>query len=269
MILSRLKSAIAKLQTTVLPVVPEGCRIYAVGDIHGRYDLLKLLSSGIDQDMEQNPIPSAIEIYLGDFVDRGPESSEVIDWLAMPSPADTKSIGLMGNHEYTMLSFLADADKIKDWAQFGGLETLRSYGIQTGRDISSAEAENVRRAFRELIPAHHLAFLRSLKPMIQIGGYTFVHAGLRPGIPLNRQNDHDLFWIRDEFLDYPGDFGTFVVHGHTPVEAPDLKANRLNLDTGAYITGKLTCAVLDANGMRFLQTDRGSLQAFTAEALAR
>ena len=235
-------------RVTELPRLPEGVRIYAFGDIHGRSDLLKEMFTVIDADMARNPVSRPIEVFLGDYIDRGPDSAHTIDLLIERSH-HRETVFLKGNHEAYLLEVLRDPGKVEDWRQFGGLQTLMSYGIQPTLNPDAAEQADLINALTEVIGGDHLSFLRGLKPSFVCGDFFFVHAGVRPGIPLNEQQETDLLWIRNEFLDSDENFGKFIVHGHTPVREPDIRPNRINIDTGAYATGKLTLLTIQGSSM--------------------
>jgi serine/threonine protein phosphatase 1 len=226
-------------------------RIYAIGDIHGRLDLLDRAIAAIRNDVEQFG-PDAITVTLGDYVDRGPNSSGVIERLA-DNPFPTPFVALKGNHEALLEAFLADPNLGHHWSRQGGMETVNSYGVQLGRFLVGKAMEQVADRLQAAMPAKHVDFLRSLRLSFTHGRYFLCHAGVRPGVPLDRQSEEDLLWIRDPFLRSTADFGKIVVHGHTPVAAPELQANRINLDTGAFSSGRLTCAVLEEAGPRFLE----------------
>lgn len=234
--------------------VPPGSRIYAVGDIHGRADLLADLLSLIRADAVNAPARRVL-IYLGDYVDRGLQSREVVDLLLDHPPIGFEVIHLKGNHEAALLDFLADCRIGPNWLQFGGGATLLSYhvGLSTaesgGTDFIAAQKE-----FAERLPPRHLEFYRHLALTHREGDYLFVHAGIRPRLPLVEQKADDLLWIRDEFLDFTGDFGCVVVHGHTITDQPEIRDNRIGIDTGAFATGRLTCLVLEETERRFLFT---------------
>ena len=230
------------------PRLPDGIRIYALGDIHGRSDLLKETFSVIDTDIAKNPVSRPVEVFLGDYIDRGPDSAHTLD-LLLERSLYRETVFLKGNHEAYLLEVLRDPTKLEDWRQFGGLQTLMSYGIQPSLNPDSAEQTNLISALLEVMPADHLQFLQSLKPSFECGDFYFVHAGVRPGIPLNEQQEHDLLWIRDEFLNSIENFGKFIVHGHTPVPEPDIRPNRINIDTGAYATGNLTLLTIQGSSM--------------------
>ena len=237
------------------PRTPEGARVYAVGDIHGRLDLLRRLHGLIAEDARGAPAATMTIVYLGDYIDRGLDSQRVIDCLLDETPKGLTAIYLMGNHEEVFLQFLDDAAVGEDWLQFGGDATLYSYGVQlaaAGR--SQRNLIDAQLTLRENLPARHLSFLRSLRSQCLMGGYLFVHAGVRPGIPLAEQSDRDLLWIRGEFLNSRADHGAMVVHGHSISLGGEDLPNRINIDTGAYATGTLTCLVMDGDKRWKLQT---------------
>jgi serine/threonine protein phosphatase 1 len=230
------------------PRLPEGIRVYALGDIHGRSDLLKKMFAVIDADMERNSVDRSIEVFLGDYIDRGPESAYVLD-LLLDRSLYRETIFLKGNHEAHFLEVLRNPAKLEDWRQFGGLQTLMSYGIQPSINPDASEQTDLIRSLIEVMPKDHLTFLENLRPTFVCGDFLFVHAGVRPGIPLKEQQEADLLWIRNEFLDSDEDFGKFIVHGHTPVREPDVRPNRINIDTGAYATGNLTLLTIQGSSM--------------------
>lgn len=236
---------------------PPGMRIYAIGDIHGRDDLLRVLHERILDDIaDGNPLQTTI-VYLGDYVDRGLGSARVIDMLLDEPLPGTRSVHLKGNHEEAVLDFLDDASFGMVWRNFGGLETLYSYGVPDAMSISSVpEFVAAQEAFADHLPARHLNWLKGLRPSVTLGDYFFTHAGVRPGVPLEKQSEEDLMWIRDVFLDSDASFGKIVVHGHTPEPEPVLRHNRIGVDTGAYMTDVLTCVVLEGEAQRFLDTSR-------------
>ena len=235
--------------------VPEGNRIYAVGDIHGRLDLLRALHERIAADAAEAPDRSKTIIYLGDYIDRGLDSRGVIDCLISAPLQDVTPVYLLGNHEDTMLRFLDDLGVGGGWMQFGGDATLYSYGVSLrGPLIDLRTMTEAQLDLREKMPETHLTFLRGLKTQYRIGDYFFVHAGVRPGVSLDSQALEDLIWIRDDFLKSTADHGAVIVHGHSiSLEAEDLP-NRINIDTGAYATNVLTCLVLDGAEHWLLQT---------------
>jgi serine/threonine protein phosphatase 1 len=230
-------------------VLPAGRRIYAIGDVHGCADRLAAMHALIAADLRDRPVARATVVHLGDLIDRGPDSAGVIalllaPWSATPAP---RVVSLMGNHEDMMLAALASADRptMEQWMVNGGAESLRSWGVSHRTPPSDLWGA---------IPPVHLGCLRGLSLMHRAGGYVFVHAGLRPGVALERQARHDLLWIREPFLSHEAPLPAVVVHGHTPVEAPVIRANRLGIDTGAVIGGRLTCAVLEADTLGFMES---------------
>jgi serine/threonine protein phosphatase 1 len=233
------------------PRVPPGTRIYAVGDIHGRVDLLNALLARIDKDLQDNPVAQSIHVFLGDYIDRGPRSREVLNRLIARTQTH-KTICLKGNHEVFALEFLENAAILEDWRRWGGLETLMSYGVAPSGMIGPEERERLAIALKEAMPSEHTIFLSDLILSYTCGDFFFAHAGVRPRVKLEAQKEYDLIWIRDEFLNSESNFGKIVVHGHTPVREPDVRANRINIDTGAYVTGKLTCLVIEDENLFFI-----------------
>ena len=233
------------------PSVPAGRRIYAVGDIHGRADLLSDLLMRIDDDLKARPTADSVQVFLGDYIDRGPNSRQVID-LLIARGRRRDVLFLKGNHEYCALQFLSDPTVLSEWQNIGGLNTLLSYGVVPTRSDDPKLQHKVSAAFRRAMPDSHRCFIESLALSFACGDFFFVHAGVRPGIPLQRQSQQDLLWIRDDFLLHEEDFGMVVVHGHTPIYKPDIRSNRINIDTGAYATGRLTCLVLEGDDMGLL-----------------
>lgn len=224
--------------------IPENIRIYAVGDIHGRADLLQQLFARIDANERRHPLKKKIEVFLGDYIDRGPDARKVLEKLTERARVHDL-VGLKGNHETLMLRFLEDPTVLRVWRHFGGLETLLSYGIVP--NLANDPASEVRLASelkRRLDPSHE-NFLRNLRLSYSFGDFFFAHAGVRPAVPLDQQSEEDLLWIREEFLFCDASFGKIIIHGHSPVIEPDVRLNRINIDTGAYATGRLTCLVLE------------------------
>lgn len=224
--------------------LPDGIRIYAVGDIHGRSDLLSQLLECIEADRRQRPVERAITVFVGDYIDRGPYSRHVID-LLLRWRENNEAIFLRGNHETFLTRFLSDPKTLENWRQRGGLETLLSYGLQPTINPDRDEQGRLAEQLASSLPKAHLDFLESLKPSYSCGDFLFVHAGIRPGIPIAQQSEQDMLWMREEFLAYEQPFEQFVVHGHTAVAALDLRSNRINIDTGAFATGRLTCIVIE------------------------
>lgn len=235
--------------------VPAGTRVYAVGDIHGRADLLARLLDSIGRDAAGAGLRKVL-VFLGDYVDRGPDSAGVVDLILGGAPEGFETVTLMGNHEWMLLRFLGDIGAGPSWLLNGGWATLESYGVTpSGWDEPSPdELTRVQRDLAAALPARHLAFLRGLAYGHREGGYVFVHAGMRPGVDIDRQVDADLIWIREPFLSHDGDIGAVAVHGHTIAPEPQVRRHRIGIDTGAYMTGRLTCAVLEGRSLRFLVT---------------
>jgi len=228
------------------PAAPEHQIVYVTGDIHGRADLLDDVFLRIDNDVAANSQARTLEVFLGDYVDRGPDSRGVIDRLIHRSTTH-EVVALKGNHEAAFLDVLNKKLSISLWKQYGGGATLMSYGVTTSMDDSEAW-----HTLANCIPSDHWNFLSRLPTQFTYADYLFVHAGLRPGVPLSQQQDHDLMWIRDEFLQHKGDFGRIVVHGHTSVAEPQFHPNRINIDTGAYYSERLTCMKIGAKGPELL-----------------
>ncbi|MCI0431432.1 MAG: serine/threonine protein phosphatase [Rhodospirillales bacterium] len=235
---------------------PAGRRIYVIGDIHGRADLLRQLRAMILSDAESHRNRRLVAVCLGDYVDRGLESRQVFDLLLDEPLSGFEEIRLLGNHEQAMLDFLEDPAIGPAWLYYGGAATLYSYGINAqARPPEGAERfAHLSAELARQLPARHLEFLRRLALYHVEGDYLFVHAGIRPGVPIERQQREDLLYIRDEFLNFPDSHGHIVVHGHTITADPVVRANRIGIDTGAFATGRLTCLVLDGGERRFLQT---------------
>jgi serine/threonine protein phosphatase 1 len=232
--------------------VPDGSLVYCFGDIHGRDDLLREMAERVEVDLKTRAFEHAVTVFLGDYIDRGPGSMRVIEQLAC-GEWPTSIIALAGNHEDFLKAFLDDAGFLAFWRSQGGLETLHSYGVNVGPAMAGREFEEVQAAFKSCFPKQHRDFLEALKVSAVIGDYFFCHAGVRPGVALDRQNRDDLLNIREPFLSSEAEHGKLVVHGHTPAVAPEIRPNRIGIDTGAYATGRLTCLVLEANEQRFLQ----------------
>ena len=231
--------------------LPEPDRLYVIGDIHGRSDLLDRMIGKISSDLKASRVGACLTVTVGDYVDRGPDSRGVLDRLAR-NPFPTDFVALKGNHEALLAGFLRDPSVAAYWRGLGGLETLHSYGVSVGSLMIGKDYEAAARALSDSLPQAHCEFLASLGVSLTVGRYFLCHAGIRPGVSLPRQSEQDLLWIRDEFLDSRVDFGKIVVHGHTPTEDPELLPNRINVDTGAFMTGRLTCAVLERERVRFL-----------------
>jgi serine/threonine protein phosphatase 1 len=231
--------------------------VYAVGDIHGRLDLLRELMAMIRTDADATAggrRPGLV--FIGDYVDRGPEAAGVIDTiLALRDEGRFEVRTLKGNHEAQLLAFLEDAREGPAWMEFGGADTLLSYGVTPPPGRSDLQAwERTRHAFAAALPPSHEAFLAGLELALVCGDYVFVHAGVRPGVPLAEQSEADMLWIRDDFLQSSRATEKVVVHGHTPEAAPHIGRNRIGIDTGAYATARLTAVRLCGVRADFLQT---------------
>jgi serine/threonine protein phosphatase 1 len=230
--------------------VPQGIRVYAVGDVHGRADLLGQLMSRIDADLVAHPVSQALLIFLGDYIDRGPDSREVLDLLVARSQHH-RTIFLKGNHEVMLEKFLSYPETFATWRLAGGIETLLSYGIRPPFNPGAAEQTMLAQRLADVLPLAHRQFFRSLSRSFGCGDFFFVHAGVRPGVPLSQQTDEDLFWIRDEFLDSSEEFEKIIVHGHSPVKNVEFHPNRINIDTGAFATGRLSCLRIESDKIQF------------------
>jgi serine/threonine protein phosphatase 1 len=232
--------------------------VYAVGDIHGRLDLLRLLWREVIDDAQKSGVSEAgrpLFVFLGDYVDRGPASRGVIDLILwMREDPRLEVAALKGNHEETLLRFIEDPVYGAVWVDHGGDATLASYGVtppSADHDIDGWMA--ARDAFVAALPAKHTAFYRGLELMRIVGDYAFVHAGVRPGVPVERQTERDLLWIRQDFLQAPGPFGKVIVHGHTVTKEVQITPHRIGVDTGAYATGVLTAIRLEGQDQRLMQ----------------
>ena len=233
------------------PPAPEGLTAYVVGDIHGRLDLLVEMHRKIDLDRDKDSSRRGVEIYLGDYIDRGPDSAGVIGCL-LNRAQQAEAVFLRGNHEQLLLDFLGGSDCWQEWKAVGAATTLASYGLDPEVLLGRAPADSIRHALSRRLPPQHLEFFEATGSYVSIGPYLAVHAGLRPGISLENQRTADLLGIRRDFTEHAGDFGCIVVHGHTPVSSPDLRRNRINIDTGAYATNRLTCLKISADGAHIL-----------------
>jgi len=235
------------------PAVPAGYRLYAIGDVHGRDDLLTELLAAIEADSNRRGPAKLVFVFLGDLIDRGASSREVVERLRSYRPAGARLVFLAGNHEEVLLRILdGEARLVPDWLRFGGAECLRSYGADPESLRKMAPGQAVA-AIGFAIPASHVEFLRGFHDTFRAGDYLFVHAGIRPGIPLAEQTPSDLRWIREPFLTDGAEHGFLVVHGHTIRESVDQRVNRIGIDTGAYRFGVLTAIALEGTNRWFLQ----------------
>ncbi|HEY3797694.1 MAG TPA: metallophosphoesterase family protein [Caulobacteraceae bacterium] len=234
-----------------------GRTVYAIGDIHGRLDQLEPLIGQIVDDAPPrgSELPPAL-IFVGDYVDRGPDSKGVIDRVLALIAEDRFEVRtLKGNHEEAMLAFLANPEFGPAWFEHGGAQTLASYGVAPPvRRTDSADWNRARDELSERLPPSHRAFLQDLELLAAYGDYAFVHAGVRPGVPIAAQREQDLLWIREPFLSEARPFEKVIVHGHTPSVEPFLGRYRIGIDTGAYATGVLTAIRIDGAERRILRS---------------
>ncbi len=233
--------------------------VYAIGDIHGRCDLLELIHEGIDEDCRRRSASRRVLVYLGDYVSRGIDSHRVIEQVLKERPGGCEIVSLKGNHEDLLLRYLdGDLKAGRKWFDYDGLDTLVHYGVPASfrREPEESALETLRLSFAKALPLRHLEFFRALAISHSEGGYRFVHAGVRPDIPLSDQSDYDQLWIRKHFLDSDRDHGAMVVHGHSIASRPQIRRNRIGIDTGAYASGVLTCLVLDGEERSCVQTER-------------
>lgn len=235
--------------------LPEGTVVYATGDIHGRSDLLARLHGMIRDDASRRPARRRIIVYLGDYISRGPDSRGVVDMIIGHPLPGFERIALRGNHEDLVLRFLGgELGAGGHWLDYGGIQALASYGIDWRGDQTAASLGRLREVFADAFPPAHHDLFRSLAVFHREGGYLFAHAGLKPGVALADQNPRDMMWIRGSFLGSEADFGPIVVHGHCVSAEPDVRPNRVGIDTGAYRSGHLTCLVCEDDRRSFLQT---------------
>jgi len=237
------------------PQGKSGARAYAVGDIHGRLDLLNALLAKIEAEVAQRPPRRTWVIFLGDLIDRGPESAGVVERLRTWRPAHIRPVFLAGNHEEVLLSILGgDAGILPNWLKFGGAECAASYGVDPDmlRRVEDEEAVSLLRA---KVPRAHREFLESFADTFAFGDYLFVHAGIRPGVAIEEQDPADLRWVRQQFLEDDRDHGCVVVHGHTISKGVDERSNRIGIDTGAYRSGVLTALAIEGGERWYLTTE--------------
>lgn len=239
------------------PRLPDNLRVYAVGDIHGRNDLLLRLMELIRQDSESAKGEVRL-VFLGDYIDRGLNVKDVLNTLvSLPDLGHKNSVFIQGNHELMLRDILQEKDQrsIIPWLSTGGYETCLSYGIPPSQNmlIKSRGNDFIMR-LEQAIPVPHLQFLEAVRSHVSFGDYFFCHAGVRPKVPLDRQSEKDMAWIREKFLKYNKPFEKVIVHGHTISKEPDVTPYRIGIDTGAYATGKLTALGLEGTRQWFLQT---------------
>lgn len=261
-----LRQLFARGEDPWLPSLPDGQRVYAVGDIHGRLDLFEALVAAVEADDAARDSADTLIILLGDLVDRGADSRGVIDFARDLQNRRAVRI-LAGNHEEMFLRGLADIETFRHFLRHGGRETLLSYGIDRRRFLEATMEEAQAMAI-EAVPADHIAFLEGFEDMIQLGDYLFVHAGIDPRVPLDQQRRSDLRWIREPFLSHDGPHGVVVVHGHTITDLPEDRGNRIGIDTGAFMSGRLTALALEGTSRRFIEAAEGANGMIATTALA-
>jgi serine/threonine protein phosphatase 1 len=236
------------------PLGAAGYRAYAIGDIHGRLDLLQDLLAKIHAELQHHPAKKTLLVFVGDLIDRGPSSAQVIERLRTYNREGIRTVFLLGNHEEVLLRILGgESELIDKWTSFGGAACLQSYGVDPGQLAHATEAEALV-IVRNAIPREHVRFLESFSDSCRFGDYLFVHAGIRPGIELEQQSQNDLRWIRDPFLFDASDHGCVVVHGHTISSEVENRPNRIGIDTGAYRTGVLTALAIEGADCWLLDT---------------
>lgn len=236
--------------------LPEGVLVYAIGDIHGRMDLLTLLMDKIEADLaNRGGYHCAYLVPLGDYIDRGRDSALVVDYFAQFQHRILKLVPLMGNHEILMQQFIQEPETGPMWFSVGGLAALQSYGVHAEQNASIKQLRETALDFERAIPAHHKTFLNDLQIFWQCGDYYFVHAGIRPSIPLHEQKRRDLVGIRSDFTSSDKNHGVCVVHGHTGVDAVHIAPNRIALDTGAFVTGRLSAMAFQGAEQTILCSD--------------
>jgi len=236
------------------PKGARGYRAYVIGDVHGRLDLLEDLLAKIHAEMQHRPSRKTLLVFVGDLIDRGPSSSEVIERLRTYRRPGIQPVLLLGNHEEVLLRIVGgDESLIASWLQFGGLQCLESYGVDVSK-LRGRSAQQVIEIARAAIPANHVEFLESFIDSCRFGDYLFVHAGIRPGVELELQSQADMRWIREPFLFDDTDHGFIVVHGHTISEEVEDRPNRIGIDTGAYRTGILTALAIEGKNRWLIDT---------------
>ena len=236
------------------PSLPMGLRVYAIGDIHGRLDLLDGLLARIEADIRDRPADKVLQVFLGDYIDRGPSSCQTIDRL-IAHGGQHEALFLKGNHEAIAVRCLRDPSVFEQWTRLGGIETLASYGISIDRLRDGRPIAELQSAFHEALPAAHFRFFRDLQLSFTCGDFFFVHAGVKPKVELLHQKENDLLWIREEFLNSSEDFGKIIVHGHTPTREIQVMPNRINIDTGAFATDRLTCLAIEGSELLVIDTN--------------
>lgn len=245
-----LRHMFARGETASRPGLPAGQRVYAIGDIHGRLDLFEALVAAIDADDSAGAPADSTVILLGDLVDRGPESAGVIALSRAWRQRRCVRI-LAGNHEEMFLRSFHSPEVFRHFLRHGGRETVLSYGVDRAR-FAQADLDEAQAMMNAAVPAEDIDFLESFEDMINMGDYLFVHAGIDPQVPIAEQKVHDLRWIREPFLSHPEMHDLVVVHGHTISDSPEDCGNRIGIDTGAFMTGRLTALVLEGTRRRYI-----------------
>src|SRR6188768_53545 len=246
-----LRQKFARSADTVAPTLPPGQRVYAIGDIHGRRDLFEALVDAIDADDAAATAAETTIVLLGDLVDRGADSAGVVA-LARAWQRRRRVRILCGNHEEMFLRSFDELEMFRHFLRHGGRETVLSYGIDR-QAFQQADLEEAQALMRGHVPPADIAFLKSFEDMIAIGDYLFVHAGIDPRAPIEAQRRQDLRWIREPFLSHPDSHGPVIVHGHTISDAPEDCGNRIGIDTGAFMSGRLTALVLEGTDQRYIE----------------
>lgn len=255
--LGALRKLFAGTASASAPRIPDGERVFAIGDIHGRLDLFEALMSAIEaEDQKRGPARTTV-ILLGDLIDRGPASLGVLA-LARQWQQERRAAGqamhiLMGNHEEMMLESLERVEVLRHFVQHGGRETLLSFGIDE-KTYAAASWEELQILMQQAVAQEWIDFIGTFEASLRLGDYAFVHAGIRPGVALEAQTPADLRWIREPFLSSEQVHGSTIVHGHTITEAPEIRHNRIGIDTGAYQSGRLTALVLEGEEKVLLST---------------
>lgn len=263
--LQSLKQMFARRTDAPRAELPAGQRVYAVGDIHGRLDLFRTLVDAIEADDAGSAPAETLVVLLGDLVDRGPDSRGVIG-LAREWQGRRRVRILFGNHEEMFLRSLSDIEMFRHFLRHGGRETVLSYGVDPAR-FAQATLEEAQDLMRAAVPAEDVAYVKGFEGMVRAGDYLFVHAGIDPRVPLDEQREKDLRWIREPFLSYPEPHGVVVVHGHTICDSVEDCGNRIGIDTGAFMTGRLTALVIEGSSRRYIEAVEGADGAITAAAL--
>ncbi len=233
---------------------PQAITTYVVGDVHGCFTELKSLLSKIEADTIHENNRGKRVVFVGDLIDRGPDSFKVVDYLSKYKPENIETIYLMGNHEEIFLKVLAGKESVLgSWLEYGGRSTARSYGVNNLGEFH-INPESLMRRIQARVPESHIGFIKSFRIYYQFENYLCVHAGIKPKVPLEKQNPKDMMWIRDKFLNYKKPHSHIVVHGHTIVEEPEILSNRVAVDTGAYAGGKLTAARIENGDVKFIRS---------------